>query len=133
MAISRSKNSQNWRRQLQSLRRSSSPFLYLPRSLAGCARVCSADDNDDAAARESGPQKGEGRQGEGEENRRRITRRGSQQGFFWVLCNEVIRALEPYLILKTPSACICFEQLDPFVSCFCFLFLVPPTCCVLLG
>jgi hypothetical protein len=49
MAISRSKNSQNWRRQLQSLRRSSSPLLYLPRSLARCARVCSADDNDDAA------------------------------------------------------------------------------------
>lgn len=70
--------------------------------------------------REGGPQKGEGRQGEGEEDRRRRTRRGSQQGFFWVLCNEVIRASEPYLILKTPSACICFEQLDPFVSCFLF-------------
>jgi hypothetical protein len=39
---------------------------------------------------------------------------------FWVLCNEVIRALEPYLNSKTPSACICCEQLGPFASCFCF-------------
>lgn len=59
--------------------------------------------------------RGRGRRTEGGERGGEVSR-----DFFWVLCNEVIRALEPYLILKTPSACICFEQLDPFVYCFLF-------------
>ncbi len=97
MAISRSENSQNWRRQLQSLRRSSSPFSVPPslaRSLCAsglCGQRLRRRRCEKADERKEKEQRGGG----GEQKEDNAEGECYSRDFLGVFCNEVIRALEP--------------------------------------